>query len=226
MAKEEKPPQSAHWLAILAVALAVAFIFVVAYGLSGIRANGSQINVEYFFRLLYNCLFGACYGGFTGLSAWFATLWIWVIIIGSIVSVLALIVIVYATVRLFELREDEEKEYGKLILAPAAAEENKRWLHIQSLAAGSSPSDWRQAIIEADIMLDNLLTRQGYLGVSIGDKLKSVEPADFDTLDNAWEAHKVRNQIAHEGSAFDFSETLARRTLARYEAVFREFDAL
>jgi hypothetical protein len=36
----------------------------------------------------------------------------------------------------------------------------------------------------------------------------------------------VRNQIAHEGSSFDLSETLARRTLARFESVFREFELI
>jgi hypothetical protein len=71
-----------------------------------------------------------------------------------------------------------------------------------------------------------MLSRQGYSGESIGEKLKSVETADFNTLSDAWEAHKVRNQIAHEGSAFNLSDSLARRTLAHYEAVFREFELI
>ena len=224
MAEKEKKaaPAPVHWLLLLVVAFAVVFVIIVA------GAYGSQVNVEYFFRLLYDCMHGGCYGstGPVGLAAWFANLWIWIVVIGYLLSVLALIAIVYATIRLFELRAREEQEYGKLILAPAASEENKRWLHIKSLMIGTSSSDWRQAIIEADIMLDDMLTKQGYSGAGTGDKLQQVERADFDTLNDAWEAHKVRNQIAHEGSAFDLSEILARRTLARYESVFREFDAI
>lgn len=190
---------------------------------------GNQTNVEYWFRLLYECFHGACYGsvGFAGFSAWLAHVWLWIIVIGYILAVLALIVIIYAMVRLFELRQREEEYYGTLILAPEeAGGVNPRWLHIEELAGSMNPSDWRSAIIEADIMLDDMLTRQGYDGESIGEKLKVVEPSDFNTLDDAWEAHKVRNQIAHEGSAFDLSEMLARRTIARYESVFREFKML
>ena len=190
---------------------------------------GNQTNVEYWFRLLYECFHGACYGsvGFTGFSAWLAHVWLWIIVIGYILAVLALVVIIYATVRLFELRKREEEYYGTLILAPEeTGGANPRWLHIEELANSVNSSDWRSAIIESDIMLDDMLTRQGYDGESIGEKLKAVEPSDFNTLDDAWEAHKVRNQIAHEGSAFDLSEMLARRTIARYESVFREFKML
>jgi hypothetical protein len=186
----------------------------------------NQANVEYWFRLLYECFHGGCYGtaDTSGLSAWMAHLWLWIIILGYILAIIALIVIVYATMRLFDLRKREEEYYGTLLLAPEeAGGVNPRWLHIESLAASTSASDWRTAIIEADILLDDMLTKQGYEGVGVGEKLRTVESSDFNTLNDAWEAHKVRNQIAHEGSAFDLSETLARRTIARYEAVFREF---
>ena len=188
----------------------------------------NQINVEYFFRLLYECFHGGCYGHTTvssaGLLSWVAHLWLMFIVLGYVLALVALIIIVYALIRLFELRKREDEFYGTLLLAPEEAGGiNPRWTHIETLAGSTNPSDWRTAIIEADIMLDDILTRQGYPGEGVGEKLKSVEPSDFNTLQDAWEAHKVRNQIAHEGSAFDLSETLARRTIARYESVFREF---
>jgi hypothetical protein len=189
-----------------------------------------QLNVEYWFRLLYNCLHGACYGtpgGFDGLAAWLAHLWIWITVIGYILAVIGLFVIIYATVRLFELRKREEEFYETVIVPPGAeGGTHPRWEHIQSLLEGGTPSEWREAIIEADIMLDDLLTRQGYTGDGVGEKLKSADPERFHTLNDAWEAHKVRNQIAHEGSTFAISETLARRALARFESVFREFKVI
>ncbi|MHB8710116.1 MAG: hypothetical protein ACYC6X_01020 [Minisyncoccota bacterium] len=185
----------------------------------------NQINVEYFFRLLYECFRGACGSIQTaGLSALLAQLWIWITIIGYILSVIGLFVIIYSTVRLFELREREEKYYSTVLVAPqAAGGAHPRWEHIQSLVEGASPSAWREAIIEADIMLDDLLTKQGYAGAGVGEKLKTADPGRFKTLPDAWEAHKIRNQIAHEGSSFDLTESLTRRTIARYESVFREF---
>ena len=187
----------------------------------------NQLNIEYIFRKLYELFFGGGSFDASGLQAFFSHLWLWVTVIGYALAVGALLVIVYCLVRLFELRAREEAYYGSVIPAPdASGEMNPRWRHIESLAGTNNPSDWRQAIIEADIMLDDMLSRQGYIGSGVGDKLKSVEASDFATLDDAWEAHKVRNQIAHQGSAYDLSETLARRTLARYESVFREFEAI
>ena len=190
---------------------------------------GNQSNVEYWLRLLYECLHGSCYGsaGIAGFSAWLAHLWLWIIVIGYALSIAGLFVIVYATVRLFELRKREEIYYNTLITpTEAIGGVNPRWMHIESLLESVSASQWREAIIEADIMLDDALARQGYVGDGVGEKLKSVEPADFNTLQDAWEAHKVRNQIAHDGSAFNLSDALARRTIARYETVFRELEAI
>jgi hypothetical protein len=156
-----------------------------------------------------------------------ANTWLWIIVIGYILSAIGLFILIYAIIRLFELRKREEQYYGKVLISPETIGDiNPRWTHILSLADGESASQWREAIIEADIMLDDMLTRQGYVGDGVGEKLKAVEPSDFNTLQDAWEAHKVRNQIAHEGSSFNLSEELARRTISRFEAVFREFNAI
>lgn len=188
---------------------------------------GNQANVEYWFRLLYDCLRGSCYGSMGDFSAFLAHLWVWITIIGYILSVIALFVIIYCTVRLFELREREKKYYGTLILAPdAESGGHPRWVQIEKLMESANPSDWRTALIEADIMLDDVLAQQGYTGDGVGEKLKSIERAQLGSLDDAWEAHKVRNQIAHEGSSFNISEALARRTIARYESVFRELKVI
>ncbi|MDD2657225.1 MAG: hypothetical protein PHD04_01010 [Candidatus Pacebacteria bacterium] len=188
-----------------------------------------QANVEYWFRLLYECIYGACYGsvGVTGFVAWFAHLWIWITIIGYAAAIFGLFVIVYCTMRIFELREREEHFYTTL-LVPKEAEggTHPRWEHIQSLLEGGRPSEWREAIIEADIMLDDVLTEQGYEGDGLGEKLRAADQTTFKTIKNAGEAHGVRNKIAHQGSTFDLSESLARRTLAHYEAVFREFKVI
>ena len=189
--------------------------------------SSTQTNTEYFFRLLYDCLHGACYGSLSGIEAFLSHLWLWIVGIGYTVSVVALFIIVYCTVRLFELRHREEEFYSTpLTVAASLDDEHPRWQHIKTLAAGTTSSEWRDAIIEADIMLDDVLVQQGYVGEGVAEKLKTADNATFGSLNDAWEAHKVRNQIAHEGSAFDLSETLAQRTIARYEAVFREFKVI
>jgi hypothetical protein len=189
--------------------------------------QGNQSNTEYWFRLLYDCLHGGCYGSTDGLVSFLAHLWLWIVAIGYALSVIGIFIIIYCTVRLFELRKREEEFYSTLLVAPdAASGEHTRWEHIEKLIEGPNPSEWKEAIIEADIMLDDVLAKQGYKGIGVGEKLKSIERSQMGSLNSAWEAHKVRNQIAHEGSTFELSEMLARRTVAHYEAVFREFKVI
>ncbi len=103
---------------------------------------------------------------------------------------------------------------------------NPKWEQIQMHLNSKNPSEWRVAIIEADIMLDDLLKSIGYHGDTVGEKLKAVEKSDFTTVESAWEAHKVRNQIAHLGAGFQINEREVKRVIGLFEAVFREFQII
>lgn len=106
---------------------------------------------------------------------------------------------------------------------PAQNEKMGRWQKIVKLSESENQSDWRLSIIEADIMLDELLEKLQLPGDTMGEKLKAVEPSDFTTIESAWEAHKARNMIAHEGSDFLINQREIRRIISLYEAVFKEF---
>jgi len=67
------------------------------------------------------------------------------------------------------------------------------------------------------------LKQRGYAGNSLGERLRSISPSQLSTLDDAWEAHKVRNQIAHGGADFVLTKRLAEETINRYRRVFGEF---
>jgi hypothetical protein len=102
-------------------------------------------------------------------------------------------------------------------------EPNKRWTRVLEHMNSENESDWRLAVLESDLILEEILNKIGYRGETIGDKLKNVEKSDFQTLDLAWEAHKVRNLIAHSGGDFRIDQKEARRVIALYEQVFKEF---
>ena len=108
------------------------------------------------------------------------------------------------------------------------AEEKKgdRWEKIVAHANSNNSSDWRLAIIEADIFLEEALRRAGFIGETIGDILKSLNKGDLITLDEAWDAHKTRNRIAHDGSNFDLNERETKRIIALFESVLRELKAI
>src|SRR3989338_3897983 len=53
------------------------------------------------------------------------------------------------------------------------APRNERWEKILKYFDSDNPSDWKLAILEADTLLDELVTRTGYQGDNLGEKLKS-----------------------------------------------------
>ena len=72
-------------------------------------------------------------------------------------------------------------------------------------------------------MLEALLSELGFQGENLGEKLKGATKDSFRPLSSAWEVHTVRNKIAHEGLGYDISQQEAKRLIAIYEQIFREF---
>lgn len=192
-----------------------------------VSAHFTSLNVDYIFLLIYNSLFYIIHSTFLSKASIEHT-WFIVSIIGYLITVIAFSVLVYASIKLTEIRRRDVDVFGAFPIKQEDATQGKnlRWQQIQDLVSSTNTNDWRQAIIESDIMLGDLLAKLGYQGESIGEKLRHVVPADFVTLNDAWEAHKVRNEIAHQGTAFDLLEVTAHRTIDRYENVFREFSII
>ncbi len=146
-------------------------------------------------------------------------------------------VIIYSLIRIFEIRKKEHAhvhheiaEYAhkhaqkeKSIATDDSVSKNPRWVGVLHLLFSTSTNDWKLAVIEADSMLESLLTDLGYKGESFGDKLKDAGLRDFKPLNSAWEVHNIRNRIAHEGSIFELSHHEAKRVIAIYGQIFREF---
>ena len=91
------------------------------------------------------------------------------------------------------------------------------------LIGSDNPNDWKLAIIEADKVLEMVVNTFSVPGDNMGEKMKNIERGDFQTIDEAWQAHKMRNRIAHE-SNFHLSQRDARLAINSYEKVFQEFD--
>jgi hypothetical protein len=112
--------------------------------------------------------------------------------------------------------------------APHEPEHNpirERWETVTDHLRSANPAEWRLAIIEADSMLDEVLESTGYKGENIGERLKDAEGA-FRSVQSAWNAHKVRNQIAHQGSQFELTHHEALVTIDNYKEVFEELKYL
>lgn len=141
----------------------------------------------------------------------------------TILAILLIAGIIYAWIRKKEIDSEEDKRYENYFVTHVPeTPRNERWEKVEKLFASLNPSDWRLGIIEADAMLDDLLIQLGYPGETLGERLKNVNKNDFPTLQLAWDAHLVRNRIAHEGMNFHLTEREARQAKVNYETVFRD----
>lgn len=150
-------------------------------------------------------------------------------VISLALCVLLIFGIIYTYRRFIEVKKKlyapikPPKEISYDIQAPVQQYVNPKWSKVLEHINSPNPADWRLAILEADIILNDMLDKMGYAGSTLGDRLKSVEASDFDTLQEAWEAHKVRNAIAHEGSDLALTKPEAERVIKLFEKVFKEF---
>lgn len=152
--------------------------------------------------------------------------WYTFVLISIAVSLVFLAVSAYCAIRIYILRRQEAAAF-RAAQTPVAAEDvpktQLRWARILDQARSDAEHDWRLAILEADILLNELLDVQGFKGETMADKMKQADRANFNTIDLAWEAHKVRNRVAHEGSAHTLTAREARRVIGLYAQVFKEF---
>lgn len=154
-----------------------------------------------------------------------------VLIVGMVLSAVLLVLVVYAQLRMVQVEHEgfhalEEEEHEAHVRSRGPEGETHtgtRWDDIVVLASGTNESDWRRAILEADIMLADALAKKGFEGPTVADQLRMANPFQMRTLDVAWQAHKVRNQVAHEGEAFALTERDVRATIDQYKRVFEEF---
>lgn len=203
------------------------------------------INVEYLFFLIFRAV-----GGF--FSYVFSREFLDTVrFVATILVIFLIALVTYLLVRLYELKQESNKkaqiasrlytrdglpgpsmsvvispDTGKADGGTKAVVRNEVWEGIRTKFLSDSQSDWRFAIIEADIYMDKLLDSKGFHGDTTSDKLKQVTPGDLASVQIAWEAHKVRNRIAHDGSAFELTQPEARRVLSYFEIVFRDLGAI
>lgn len=100
---------------------------------------------------------------------------------------------------------------------------DSRWDEIQRHLNSTKEAEWKFAVIEADALIDSLLKASGYPGDTMGDRLKNMDKSQIVTLDGLWEAHKIRNRLAHEPNYFlRYGE--AKRAVQLYEKTLKELN--
>jgi hypothetical protein len=160
----------------------------------------------------------------SGVASW---LWHYFSIVAYSYSALAGFAIASALAGLIFVWMRELGVYGTL---PPAGEKDdsrmKRWKELLGLAMTTDPKEWRNAIIEADQMLGEMLGGLKYPGMNTAERMQKLPDNAFSTVPQAWEAHRIKNFLSAGSSDFILTQREAFRVMKLYEQVFEEFKYL
>ena len=146
--------------------------------------------------------------------------------ISFVLSLVFAFFIVYSVVKFQEIMRVQKGLMAKAVeVAEKSPEAQKKafenWRKILEKGRSVDENERKFALIEADTLIEKILGLSGYDGENLGAKLKLVEKGDIESLDDIWEAHKIRNRIAHEAN-FKLSSEDVELALSRFERALKE----
>ena len=142
-------------------------------------------------------------------------------------STIAIFLTIFFFVKWRDISSAEYRAYkARSPLKKAALTRGIEWVSVIDNVNSDNEAQWRVAILEADRILEKVLTANGFIGETVAEQLKSIPQGRYSYLNSAWEAHKIRNVIAHEGLKFNLTSREASRVISLYEYFFREIGYL
>lgn len=98
----------------------------------------------------------------------------------------------------------------------------KLWSRIQKAMESGDPSEWREAVLLADRMLDEILWRIGYEGSTMEERFSNIKTIlQFPALEDARRARKIRNFLV-EDPEYPLAREVAERTIEVYKKIFMD----
>lgn len=100
----------------------------------------------------------------------------------------------------------------------------EQWQDILRHLESTREGEWKFAVIEADTITDSIL-KNYFPGDTMGERLMNIDKTNLVSIDGLWEAHKVRNRLAHDPNYF-LRHAEAIRAIRLYEATLKELGAV
>ena len=138
----------------------------------------------------------------------------------TVMVIIVLLTIVFGVL----LTLQRHRSLPKTLSADDKAFAHVRWHEIQEQMKRGGPAHLRQAVIQADNLIDHTMKALGIPGDTMGARLK-VSGARFSDYDGLWTAHKTRNQIVHEADK-ELLSFEAKSALDKFERALKDLGAL
>ncbi len=141
--------------------------------------------------------------------------------------------LVFAVLLIWVILKSREQIAGKLEevkmqLNPPKPGEGKydaKWKEVREHLTSFREAEWKFAVIEADKIAEMALTEAGFSGETIGERMTLISKDQLVSIDDLWQAHKLRNLIAHEPN-YQVRYEQVRLALEQYEKALRELGVL
>lgn len=99
-----------------------------------------------------------------------------------------------------------------------------KFLEIENKLRQDNPASYVTTVINGDKLLDKAMMEMGVPGKTMGDRLKRCGDR-FTNLNGVWQAHKLRNAIAHEPD-IEVSYRRAYNALQIYKQALKDLGAI
>lgn len=142
----------------------------------------------------------------------------------DIVVLTALIVVARKAVR-FRPRVHPEHTHRKRALTLADESMRRRWNAIVEAVKRGTPAAWKNAVIDADKLVDDALQGMGLPGAHTADRLSKIHPGELASLDRVLRAHRLRNNLVHT-PGFEITPDEAKKALLDFQAFLREIKVI
>ena len=101
----------------------------------------------------------------------------------------------------------------------------KKWQEISSRIKTAEEANCKLGVIEADVLLDDVLKKMGYSGETMSERIERITQVQLKTISEHREAHSVRNNILHNPN-FKLTSKRAEEVIELYEKVLKEIDIM
>ncbi|MBI4121407.1 MAG: hypothetical protein HY470_00410 [Candidatus Ryanbacteria bacterium] len=150
-------------------------------------------------------------------------------VISGTVAVISIVGIAYVLSQIWKLRarhvEAVLAHEARVAVPPQARSYALDWSAIRLRLNTATDADAALLIIDADALADRILRELGLPGETMGERLITLGDQKFKEIDDLWDAHKLRNEIAHEG-AKNITYSDASWALDKYERAFKELGVI
>ncbi|RJQ37544.1 hypothetical protein C4552_00725 [Candidatus Parcubacteria bacterium] len=171
-------------------------------------------------------------------TGWIGTLAFWLRLIAGILTAAMFAAVVVISMKLNIIKRMENERYRRSLgladgqampsdaSAIAAPEPvSAPWRNVEEKIQSMNPADWNMAVIQADAVFDGVLKDMQLPGSTFADRLRNLDTAKLASLNDVWEAHKLRNRIAHETDR-TLTHDEARRAVDLFAKGLREMQYL